>query len=203
MSKLKFCGLYREEDIQAVNQLEPDYIGFILANKGHRKIDHKKAARLKSLLKPSIQAVGVFINEDIETIRELVDQEIIDLVQLHGSEDNTYIRKLRSQIKDIPIIKAFAIRQKEDIQKALESDADFILLDSKDSGSGQSFSWKWIEKINRPYFLAGGIDENNILEALKLQPYALDLSSGIETDKLKDFEKMKRIYGLVKENSHE
>lgn len=203
MSRIKFCGLFRSEDIEYANRLKPNYIGFILARKGHRQISHEKAARLKRMLDPSIQAVGVFIDEEPEIIAGLVRNGVVDLVQLHGNESNEYIRYLKDMIPEIPLIKAFAIRKEEDVRNALDSEADYILLDSKDSGSGESFAWNWIGRIDRPYFLAGGINEKNIREALGLKPYSLDLSSGIETDRIKDFEKMKRIQVLVKEYENE
>ncbi len=218
MTKVKMCGLYRDEDIQAANLVHPDYVGFVFYKKSHRNVDIDTALRLKGKLDTSIKAVGVFVNEDISFIKELIDKKIIDMLQLHGNEDESYILKLRNIIDnpDVQIIKAAIIKSEDDfskypdlIKKSISESssvpdcvnnysADYYLLDSG-MGSGSSFNWDLITDTNKPIFLAGGLDCENISEALKkVKPYAVDVSSGIETDKVKDLEKMRSFMNLVK-----
>lgn len=183
--KVKICGLKRNEDIDMVNQLNPDFIGFVFAGEKH-KITFEQAKTLKSCLKPSIQAVGVFINEPIDNILSLVEKGIIDCIQLHGKEPNTYISSLKSKAHS-SIIKAFT---PESFSLANTCPADFILLDNG-QGTGESFNWDLTTTINRPFFLAGGINENNIKKAISINPFAIDISSGVETNGEKDYKKMK------------
>jgi phosphoribosylanthranilate isomerase len=186
MTKIKLCGLSRICDIETANVLRPDYIGFVFATKSKRYVSADQAMELKRLLSADIQAVGVFVDEDINQIIHLTKKGIIDVVQLHGSEDNSYIQALKDNI-NIPIIQAFRI---EDIDKVNESKADYVLLDSG-AGSGEVFDWKLIQNIKRPYFLAGGLTVDNVSKAIeRLNPFGVDVSSGIETDGLKDKEKM-------------
>lgn len=196
MTKIKFCGLKRIEDIKYANDLKPDFIGFVFAPKSKRFVDADTAKELKNLLDTEIKAVGVFVDEDINVVTKFLKDGIIDIAQLHGSEDEEYIKSLRA-ICDKPIIKAFTIVSKDDIKKANESTADYILLDSG-KGSGITFDWDLIKEVNRPYFLAGGLDCDNVENALSsLAPYAVDVSSGIETDGFKDFDKMCRFAQLT------
>lgn len=197
MTKIKFCGLSRPCDIQAANELTPDYVGFVFAPKSRRYISPGKAAALKQLLRPDIQAVGVFVNEHPETIARLLNNGTIDLPQLHGDEDEAYIRRLR-QLTGRPVIKAFQIRSAADLEAALHSPADYILLDSG-AGTGTTFDWKLIRHVNRPYFLAGGLNVENVGTAAKLlRPFAVDVSSGIETDGVKDQTKMAAFAAAVR-----
>ena len=203
MTKIKLCGLTRPNDIEAVNELMPEYIGFVFAKNSRRYISPEEASKLKKMLNPKIKAVGVFVNEKINTVASLLNKGVIDLAQLHGTEDDRYIEKLRS-ITFKPIIKAFQVRTSDDVMNAQSSKADFILLDSG-KGSGQSFDWELIKNISRPYFLAGGLDSENITTAVRsLKPYAVDLSSGIETDGVKDKKKMTAFTNAVrKEDTYE
>lgn len=196
MTKIKFCGLKRIEDIKYANDLKPDFIGFVFAPKSKRFVDADTARELKNLLDTEIKAVGVFVDEDINVVTKLLKDGIIDIAQLHGSEDEEYIKSLRA-ICDKPIIKAFTIVSKDDIKKANESTADYILLDSG-KGSGETFDWDLIKEVNRPYFLAGGLTLDNVENAVKtLHPFVVDVSSGIETDGFKDFDKMCRFAQLT------
>ena len=196
MTKIKFCGLKRIEDIKYANDLKPDFIGFVFAPKSKRFVDADTARELKNLLDTKIKAVGVFVDEDINVVTKLLKDGIIDIAQLHGSEDEEYIKSLRA-ICDKPIIKAFTIVSKDDIKKANESTADYILLDSG-KGSGETFDWELIKEVNRPYFLAGGLTLDNVENAVKtLHPFVVDVSSGIETDGFKDFDKMCRFAQLT------
>ncbi|WP_069999591.1 phosphoribosylanthranilate isomerase [Cellulosilyticum sp. I15G10I2] len=202
MTKIKICGLSREADICAVNEYLPDYIGFVFA-KSKRQLSINQAKPLKKLLNPKIQAVGVFVNEPIESLISFEKEQVIDMVQLHGDEDEEYIRILKTKIK-LPIIKAIRVKDKLDIKQAFA--ADFVLFDKyvKDvyGGAGESFDWRMIEDVRIPYFLAGGIHLDNIQEALKRAPYAIDISSGVETDGVKDREKIFKIMGIIKEHNN-
>ena len=187
--KIKLCGLTRPLDIKCANALNPDYVGFVFAKESKRYISLETAKSFKDILLPKIQAVGVFVNEEVKTIADLLNSNIIDIAQLHGNEDETYIKKLRV-LTDKPIIKAFKIKTREDLSVVRTSSADYVLIDSG-SGSGNVFDWDLVKTFDRPYFLAGGLNPQNVEEAIRtLKPYAIDVSSGIETDGLKDVRKM-------------
>ncbi len=189
MTAIKMCGLSQKRDIQAVNEIKPEYIGFVFWAKSKRYISPEKALEFTQMLDENIKAVGVFVDESIENVAELLENGVIDLAQLHGSETEDYIHKLR-EMTDKPIIKAFKIRSLGDVERAVKSCADIILLDAG-MGDGKIFDWSLIQDITRPYFLAGGLNCENIAEAVrKIKPYAVDVSSGIETDGLKDIKKM-------------
>lgn len=191
MTKIKLCGLSRPRDIQAANELKPDYIGFVFAPKSRRYVPPEKAAELKWLLDPEIGAVGVFVDEDPQIIEALVRQGVIDVVQLHGGEDEAYIHSLRERLGSPRIIQAFSIHTEQDAEKADESSADLILVDSPGGGTGEVFDWELLGKIRRPYFLAGGLTPENAGDAVSmLRPFGVDVSSGIETDGYKDRDKM-------------
>lgn len=190
MTKLKLCGLVRICDIEAVNRLNPEYIGFVFAKKSRRYVDPAQARELRARLNKGISPVGVFVNESPEAIADLVRSGIIDVVQLHGSEDEDFLRKLR-ELVSCPIIKAFSVKTPQDVRIACESSADLILLDSGGGGTGTVFDWDLLEPIRRPWFLAGGLSPENAADAiLRLAPYGVDVSSGIETDGVKDIQKM-------------
>ncbi len=193
MTKIKICGLTRTIDIEYVNKACPDYIGFVFA-KSKRRVTVHQANELKSILRPNIQAVGVFVNEDIDNIIYLCNQNIIDIVQLHGDEDEEYLKQLKRSISN-PVIRAIRVKKSEDITSSQSIDADYLLLDAfkKDEygGSGETFDWNIIQEVNKPYFLAGGINSQNVVQAItNLKPYAIDISSGVETDGYKDKEKI-------------
>ena len=197
MTKIKFCGLKRKADIEAANALKPDYIGFVFAKDSRRYISPENAAVLKSQLSSEISAVGVFVNERPEYIASLLDDGLIDLAQLHGDEDEAYIDRLKG-LTGKPLIKAFRISSASEAVKASASSADMILLDSG-TGSGRTFNWQLIKEIRRPYFLAGGLDPVNAGDAVRLlDPWAVDVSSGIETDGLKDIKKMAAFAAAVR-----
>ncbi len=188
--KIKLCGLTRPCDIEAVNELQPDYIGFVFAKKSRRYVSPEKAEELKAMLAPGIQAVGVFVNEEPEQIAALLEAGTIDVAQLHGQESETEIRRLR-ELTNHPMIQAFRIDTEQDVERANASTADYVLLDSGAGGTGTVFDWDLLQAIRRPYFLAGGLDTENLgTVKAKLNPYGVDVSSGIETDGYKDKEKM-------------
>lgn len=197
MTKIKLCGLSRMQDIEAANKLQPDYIGFVFAAKSKRRVSQLKAAELKSRLNQGVKAVGVFLDDDLDTVAAMMNLGIVDVVQLHGSEDEEYLKKLRT-ITDKPIIKAFIINSEEDVRRAEQSTADYILLDGG-KGSGKAFDWSLLKGIKRPYFLAGGLNADNAAEAVAaLKPFAVDVSTGIETDGVKDAEKMTAFVSAVR-----
>ena len=197
MTKIKLCGLSRPCDIQTANELMPEYIGFVFAPKSKRYIDPQQAARLKELLSPDIRAVGVFVDEAPDTVAALLNSGVIDIAQLHGSEDEAYIQRLR-QRTDQPIIKAFQIKSRHDLAEAKTCTADHILLDSG-AGTGNVFDWSVLKNAKRPYFLAGGLSPDNVGDAVRLlHPYAVDVSSGIETDGRKDEEKAAAFIAAVR-----
>lgn len=199
-TKCKLCGLMRPADIAAANALQPDYIGFVFAPKSKRYVAPQQAAALKSQLAPGIRAVGVFVNEDPETVAELLNTGTIDLAQLHGREGEDYIAHLRT-LTDKAIIQAFKITAQQDIEQAEQSTADYILLDSG-AGSGTTFDWSLLQGIRRPYFLAGGLAPENVTQAIRaLHPYAVDVSSGIEQNGQKDREKMAAFVAAVRKEA--
>ncbi len=189
MTKIKICGLMRQEDILAVNAARPDYVGFVFAKGRRRTILHDTAAMLRSRLDDGIKAVGVFLNNEIKEIEKICRDGIIDIVQLHGDEDEAYIRNLKERT-DCPLIRAVSVRCREDILRAAELPVDFLLLDTykqgQIGGTGETFDWQMIPPLPLPYFLAGGINEDNIRTAMQYGAYALDVSSGAETEGKKD-----------------
>lgn len=203
LAKIKICGLRREEDIQYVNEYIPDYIGFILSKGFRRTVTKEQAAHLRSLLSPPIIPVGVFVNEDIERVIELVQEGVIDVVQLHGDEDENYIKQLRENTKEITIIKAIKIADADDVKSGLQSSADYLLFDKRlenqVGGAGTAFDWNLIKDVKRPFFLAGGIGLENVNLALEAtNPYGIDVSSGVETDGYKDKVKIKEIINTIR-----
>lgn len=199
MTKIKLCGLTCLQDVETANELEPDYVGFVFAPKSRRYVSPETAAELKRALKPSIQAVGVFVREEPERIASLLEAGMIDLAQLHGGESGEDVRRLKA-LTDRPVIQAFRIESREDVLAAEESPADLVLLDAGAGGTGTCFDWGLIRDMKRPYFLAGGLDEDNVAEAIKrLSPYGVDVSSGIETDGRKDREKMQRFTAAARQ----
>lgn len=212
--KIKICGLKRNEDISYVNISNPDYIGFVFAG-FKRRVDFETARMLKLQLKDGIPAVGVFVNEDIDFIVKLVLEHVIDVIQLHGDEDEVYVNALRNQLaKQIPdyencitIIKAIRVKSQEQVLEAEKINVNYLLLDAfkegEYGGSGKVFDHNLIPRLKKPYFLAGGISSDNIigiLEMLKEKdnlPYCVDVSSSVERDGVKDKEKINEIVRLV------
>ena len=199
--RIKLCGLTRLEDIEYANRHKPDFVGFVFAP-SPRRISVRKAQRLKKLLDEGIQVVGVFVDEDIDSVALLAKQGIIDLIQLHGAEDAGYIEKLRART-DVPLIKSVSVTSRDDILDALGSPADHLLFDNGPGGSGTTFDWTLLkeceDRLEDGYFLAGGLDCENVTAALDtLQPYAVDTSSGIESDGRKDHRKIERFIDAIR-----
>ena len=203
---IKICGLTRPEDIAAVNEYRPDYIGFVFAP-SKRNVSEMRAAGLKKLLSPDITAVGVFVNSPIADIVRLVSRGIIDAVQLHGDmegfETVQYAEDLKKALAaSVPIIRAVRVKDGDDIRRAVSYPAEYLLLDTfvKDQygGSGVRFDWSLIPHIEKPWFLAGGISASTIKEALNTEACCLDISSAVETDGRKDPKKIQEIIQTVR-----
>ena len=206
MTQIKLCGLSRPQDIATANALRPDYIGFVFAKASRRYVAPETAAKLRTLLDPGIRAVGVFVNETPEQVAALLSEGVIDIAQLHGAEDEAYIRRLR-QLTDKPVIKAFRLgtadgaaeQARKVLSEAMASTVDMVLLDSG-AGTGMVLNWEFLKGFPREYFLAGGLTPENVGEAVSmLRPAAVDVSSGIETDGVKDAAKMLRFAAAVRE----
>lgn len=192
MIAIKICGLSRIEDIEYVNIYKPEYIGFVFT-KSKRQIDRQKAKQLKKILDSNIKAVGVFVDEKINTIMDIVKDGSIDMIQLHGHEEHQYINELKKQT-NLPIIKAISLEE----TNLLNYDVEYYLLDSKVPGSGKSFDWTIIKEVNKPFFLAGGITIDNLQTALTINSYGIDVSSGVETEGKKDRKKIEAMIGGVR-----
>lgn len=213
MQKIKLCGMMKPCDIEYANRVKPDFVGFIFANT-RRKISAAQAKQFRKALDAEISAVGVFVNEDIPVIASLVQDGCIDMIQLHGEEDADYIRRLR-EICGVPVIKAVKVQTVEQIRQAAALPVDYLLLDTYRKGvlggTGEAFDWELLreakaaagdtaegELFGKPYFLAGGLYAGNLREAVALGSYGLDVSSGIETDGSKDFDKMVEVVNIVR-----
>lgn len=195
--KIKICGLSRPEDIEYANELLPDYIGFVFWSKSKRRVTKEQATQLKAQLSPEIQAVGVFVDAPAKEVAQLLQQGIIDIAQLHGEETEEDLRYIQA-VTGKPVIKAVKVRNRYDVEAWLDSAADYLLFDSG-MGSGETFDWSLLSGVNREYFLAGGLSPENLGEVLKHgSPYAVDLSSSVETDGRKDALKMRRVVELVR-----
>ena len=197
MSKIKFCGIKPTSDLDFINQLAPNYIGLVFAQNSQRFVCFEEAKKISQQLQRKILKVGVFVDAPKELIASLVEEQVIDLIQLHGHENEAVVNDYKQSFK-LPIIKAFGIQSPTDVLKALQSPADYLLFDYKQAGSGQRFDWRYIRDVKRKYFLAGGINRNNLKQALALNPYAIDLSSSIETNGIKDNQKMQAIINQLR-----
>ncbi len=196
--KIKICGLRRIEDAKIINKYNPDYIGFVFAD-SKRKVSFDEAQNIKNVLNDNIISVGVFVDSNIEDIFHLIKNNIIDAVQLHGGEDEDYIIKLKEFDNNIKVIKSIEIKNKDSkirirdtIEKWENSDVDYLLLDSG-KGSGKVFDWEIIGNIKKPFFLAGGINSDNIHGVSKINPFAIDLSSSTEENGFKSSKKIDKI----------
>ena len=209
MVKVKICGMRRVEDIEMANKYNPDYIGFVFAE-SPRKVSYEQAKELSCLLSDEIVPVGVFVNEHMKLIVDLFREGIIEIAQLHGDEDEKYIKDLKDKSieetgKEIPVINAIEIKDDIDfndtVLKWRDSLSDYFILDSG-KGSGKTFNWDLIDKdsefFKNSIFLAGGLNSENLTSAIEeFNPFAVDLSSSVETDGFKDEEKIKEIIEIV------
>lgn len=198
MTKVKICGIKRIEDVAYVNTYKPDYIGFIFAPGRKRTITFEQAQLLKARLDSSINAVGVFIDAPIEEVVHLLQAGVIDTVQLHGHEDAEYVKSLREAYSDVVIVKAFVIKCAQDLEQAKGFPCDYLLLDGG-IGQGEVFDWSLIDSVDKPFFLAGGLSADNVAEAIAtVHPFAVDVSSNVETDGCKDSKKIKQFIEAVR-----
>ena len=200
MVKVKICGLRRKEDIEYANELKPDYVGFVFA-KSKRQIEVEQALDLISLLDKEIKTVGVFVNEPVENALKIAQTLNLDVLQFHGDETQDYI----DNFKNFTVWKAIRIKDKEDLEKTKEFKVNSFVFDTltknEYGGTGKTFNWKVLKgmELNVPIILAGGLNENNVEEAIKIvDPYAVDVSSGVETEGYKDFKKMKSFIEKVR-----
>ncbi len=199
--KIKICGLSRSCDVDFVNEAGADFAGFVFAA-SRRRVLPTTARQLRDRLDAAIPAVGVFVNAPIGDIRRLAADGIVQYVQLHGQEDDAYIADLKAELTAVratPIIKAIRVDAPEDVARALRWPVDFLLFDNGVGGTGQSFNWSWLRAADRPYFLAGGVNADNVQTALAFRPFALDISSGVETDGAKDRTKILQFVRRVRE----
>lgn len=201
--RIKICGLRRVQDIQAVNRYKPDYAGFILTGGFRRSIDADTFFELKSILDDDIKAVGVFVDEPLERIEETF-AEGLDTIQLHGNEDEDYIKTLKGFFKG-DVWKAVRAKAPEDIEKADRLDCDVLVIDSfvkgVVGGTGKEADTGVILKadITKPFFIAGGVGEENALRLIDtLAPFGADISSSVETQGFKDEEKIKQIISIIR-----
>ena len=200
MPKIKICGLFREQDIEFANEAKPDFTGFIFAEKSRRFVSAKQAENLRKNLAKEIIPVGVFINAKIDDIISLQKNGIIDIIQLHGNEPDEYIKKLKTKC-EAKIIQALNLTNNS--QLSTMQLCNYTLLDAPTPGSGHAFNWECLQgmDLSKNVFLAGGVNLQNIKEALKLNPFAVDVSSGAETDGVKDREKVLKLVEAVKSYS--
>lgn len=255
--KIKICGLRTPADVAAVNAVLPEYAGFIFVPMRRRYVAPAQAAILCQQLDPRIRPVGVFVDARVEDILEALEHCPLDMVQLHGAEDDAYIAMLRAayrdrfavesrepvvdnastgktgtgpgparwrrtvdassgnvekrgcisdeihgirkKSRDLCIVKAFRVEDADDIRRAEASAADEILLDHGAGGTGERFDWTLLQHCHRRFFLAGGLTPDDVEDAIRVaQPYAVDVSSSLETDGRKDPEKIRRFVAAVR-----
>lgn len=197
MTRIKMCGLHSPQDVRAANEVLPEYAGFVFVPNSHRNVTLDEACALRKELDDAICAVGVFLDAPIAFIAAACDAGAVQMVQLHGHEDVAFIESLRSRV-DVPIIQAFVVEGPNDVERAMRSSADYVLLDAG-RGDGKAFDWSLVAQVDRPFFLAGGLHADNVAEAIgATRPFAVDVSSGIETDKVKDIRKMRAFAAAVR-----
>ena len=199
MTKIKICGLYRPCDIQYVNEARPDWCGFIIDfPKSHRNVTPDQVRALRAGLDPAVTPVGVFVDRPVEDVAALLRDGTLSVAQLPGHEDAAYIAALRAAVPCCVVWKAFKVRFTADLEAANASTADLVILDNG-YGTGETFDWSLAGGVSRPFLLAGGLTPENIPQAIAaLHPYGLDLSSGVETDKKKDPDKMRAAVAAAK-----
>ncbi len=198
--RVKICGLYRACDVEYVNRWKPDYAGFVHYPPSHRHVETEELRQLRALLSLQIPAVGVFVDEEPELVAQYLKEGLIQIAQLHGHEDEAYLERLRQLAPDCTIWKAFRIRSAQDLEEAGKSIADRVLLDNG-YGTGACFDWSLLQEcaLERPFLLAGGLNAENVREAVeRFHPWGVDVSSGAETEKRKDAEKIRRIIETVR-----
>lgn len=185
MTKVKICGLSTVEAVETAVLAGADYIGFVFA-KSKRQVSLEQAHELARLVTGKTKIVGVFVSPSLEDLEQAIAQVPLDIVQIHGTFDEALIQKI-----SVPVIRAIHL---SDGEAQVSSQADYLLFDAPVAGSGQTFDWNLLkdQKIQQDFFIAGGLTVDNVRQAREtFQPYALDVSSGVETDGRKDIEKIK------------
>ena len=215
--KVKMCGISKVETIPAVVEAKPDYMGLvfapskrqvtvdqakILVEELHRGYAKKYGSDTEHDKNGTIKTVGVFVNETVENLVTIANEANLDAVQLHGDEDEAFIQSLKERT-NVEVWKAIQIRSAADVEKWIDSSADMLLFDAyhKDErgGTGEVFDWSSLDAFERPFMLAGGIDSTNVARAIRtVRPYGIDISSGIETNGVKDDEKITAFTKIVK-----
>ncbi|MBP5775881.1 MAG: phosphoribosylanthranilate isomerase [Clostridiales bacterium] len=197
-TKIKFCGLRLEEDVKLAASLDADFMGFILSQRFKRYISPDEVSRLKQFVPSKTKTVGVFVDEPEDYVTACAKAADLDMIQLHGSEGDAYIADIKEKT-GLPVIKMVKPVSNDDIISARQSVADLILLDSGAGGTGKVFDWSLAENLGRDYILAGGLTPVNVGDAVKrLKPFAVDVSSGVETEGIKDSSKMKAFAAEVR-----
>ena len=208
--KVKMCGISKVETIPAIVDAKPDYMGLVFAP-SKRQVTVEQAKTLVEELhkqyavrynSETIKTVGVFVNETVENLLKIAEEVKLDVIQLHGDEDEFFIQILKEQ-SNVEVWKAVQVRSAADAEKWIDSSADMLLFDAyhKDErgGTGEVFDWSSLDEFERPFMLAGGIDSTNVARAIRtVRPYGIDISSGIETNGVKDDEKMKAFTNIVR-----
>lgn len=202
--RIKFCGIRRLEDVAAVNLCQPDYMGMILSGGFRRSISQEQAQRLVQEKSDAIAAVGVFVNESSEIICRMAEQLHLQVIQLHGNESAEQIQTLQQKI-GLPVWKALRIGTLEELEVAGTNPADCLILEGKTGagigGTGVCADWELLARHswNRSFFLAGGLQPENVLEAIAtVSPTGVDFSSGIEEDGVKSLRRMKQLMTLIR-----
>lgn len=200
MAKLKICGLTYEADVAAVNEVKPDFAGFVIEVPGRRRsVTPEQVKVLVKGLNEETLPIGVFVDAPPELPISLLRDGTLWAAQLHGNEDEDYIEKIQNMTGK-PVIKAFSIKTPEDVKRALRSPGDYILLDQGAGGTGETFDWDLVPPVKRPFFLAGGLAPENLRTAIaKLHPWAVDISSSLETDGKKDPAKIRQLSKMLKQ----
>ena len=197
MTRIKICGIMREQDCDVLNEVLPDLAGFIFWKKSRRCITREAALRFRDRIDRRIKTVGVFVDEDIDTICDIAGSGAVDVIQLHGNESEETVEQVKS-LTGIPVIKAFTVKSAADIDPAMKSGADMLLLDNG-RGTGESFDWDNLDDLDRLYYLAGGLAPENVGAAItRYTPYGVDVSSGVETNGQKDPDKIRRFVQAVR-----
>ena len=208
--KVKMCGISKVETIPAVVEAKPDYMGLVFAPSKRQVTVEQAKILIEELHKQCInhydtkvvKTVGVFVNETVDNLVAIANEVNLDAVQLHGDEDETFIQSLKERT-NVEVWKAIQIRTAADTEKWIDSSADMLLFDAyhKDErgGTGEVFDWSSLDAFERPFMLAGGIDSTNVARAIRtVRPYGIDISSGIETNGVKDDEKITAFTKIVK-----
>ncbi|WP_314482942.1 phosphoribosylanthranilate isomerase, partial [Streptococcus cristatus] len=192
MTKVKICGLSTASAVETACQAGADYIGFVFAE-SRRRVSLEQAQKLAVLVPPVVRKVGVFVSPSLSELQEAISEVNLDLVQIHGDFDEELLTQIGR-----PVIRAYQVKG---ALTEVSQEGDYLLFDAPLAGSGQTFDWQTFDKgqIHQPFFIAGGLNVENVREAIQhFAPYAVDVSSGVETNGQKDLEKIKEFIERVK-----